>query len=57
LNLKPWDVAAGALLVLEAGGTVTDFGGGFDWLHGRQIIASNEKMHPWLHNSIRESGL
>lgn len=38
-NLNVWDVAAGCLLVTEAGGTVTDFNGGTDFLFGRQIIA------------------
>ena len=39
-NLNPWDVAAGALIVEEAGGTVTDFGGGDDHIFGREIIAA-----------------
>ena len=45
LNLKPWDVAAGALIVKNAGGTVTDFSGSDDWLFGRSIIASSDKIH------------
>ncbi|NVK83967.1 MAG: inositol monophosphatase, partial [Cytophagia bacterium] len=40
-NLNAWDVAAGALIVQEAGGTVTDFKGGDDFLFGREIIAGN----------------
>lgn len=40
-DLKPWDVAAGALLVQEAGGVVTDFKGGTDYLFGRTVMASN----------------
>jgi myo-inositol-1(or 4)-monophosphatase len=40
-NLSPWDVAAGALIVREAGGTVTDFRGGDNWLFGKEIIAGN----------------
>lgn len=39
-NLSAWDVAAGALIVQEAGGTVTDFKGYDNWLFGRQIIAA-----------------
>jgi myo-inositol-1(or 4)-monophosphatase len=39
-NLNPWDVAAGVLLVQEAGGVVTDFQGGNNYLFGRQLIAS-----------------
>ena len=40
-SLNPWDVAAGAFLVTEAGGRVTDFSGGDDFLYGKQIIAAN----------------
>lgn len=39
-NLSPWDVAAGILLVREAGGTVGDFKGGDNCLFGREIIAA-----------------
>ncbi|MDX2248603.1 MAG: inositol monophosphatase family protein [Bacteroidia bacterium] len=48
LNLKPWDVAAGALLVIEAGGEVTDFSGGKEYLYGRQIVATNGHIHPQM---------
>lgn len=48
LYLKPWDVAAGALLVREAGGTVTDFAGGDDWLFGENCVASNGRLHQEL---------
>lgn len=44
-GLAPWDVAAGVLLVREAGGTVTDFEGGADVVFERQIVASNGKIH------------
>lgn len=44
-GLSPWDVAAGVLLVTEAGGRVTDFGNGDDSIFGREIIASNAKTH------------
>jgi myo-inositol-1(or 4)-monophosphatase len=39
LHLSPWDVAAGALLVQEAGGSVDTIQPGGDWLHGRNLIA------------------
>lgn len=39
-NLKPWDVAAGALLVQEAGGMVSTFSGGNDYIFGREIVAT-----------------
>ena len=40
-SLNPWDVAAGAFLVREAGGHVSDFSGEEDYLFGGEIIASN----------------
>lgn len=40
-NLHPWDVAAGALIVKEAGGTVCDFSGGNNWLFGKEICCTN----------------
>ncbi|MGL1889115.1 MAG: inositol monophosphatase [Reichenbachiella sp.] len=39
-NLNSYDVAGGALIVMEAGGKVTDFSGGDDFLFGREIVAS-----------------
>lgn len=50
LHLAPHDVAAGALLVREAGGIVTDADGGEDWLRGGHIVAAG----PALHEAIRE---
>jgi myo-inositol-1(or 4)-monophosphatase len=40
-NLNVYDVAAGVVLVQEAGGTITDFKGGQDYLWGREILAAN----------------
>ena len=47
-DLMPYDVAAGAVIVCEAGGQVTDLQGGQDWLYGQQILASNGLLHPGL---------
>ena len=44
-GLNPWDVAAGTLIVKEAGGTVTDFKNGNDYISGREIVASNSYTH------------
>ena len=44
-GLNPWDVAAGAIIVKQAGGHVTDFEGKGDYLFGKRIIASNHKTH------------
>lgn len=43
-GLNPWDVAAGALIVKEAGGSVTDFKGQKDFIFGEEIIADNAKI-------------
>ena len=43
-NLNPWDVAAGAFLVKQAGGHVADFKGGDDFLFGKEIIAANSNI-------------
>jgi myo-inositol-1(or 4)-monophosphatase len=45
VSLKPWDVAAGALLVREAGGRVSDFRLGEGWLESGDIVASNGLLH------------
>lgn len=40
-SLQPWDVAAGAFIVQQAGGKVTDFSGGSNYLFGRELVAGN----------------
>jgi myo-inositol-1(or 4)-monophosphatase len=47
LGLSAWDVAAGALLIEEAGGTVTDWSGGDGWMSG-DILAGSPKVHEAL---------
>jgi len=49
-NLKPWDVAAGSYLVQKAGGTVTDFSAGGNFLYGGEILASNT----WIHREFNK---
>lgn len=44
-NLQVWDVAAGSLIVKEAGGKISDYSGGKNYLFGKTIIASNKKVH------------
>lgn len=43
-NLNPWDVAAGGLIVREAGGAVSDFSGGGNWLFGKEICSTNSLL-------------
>jgi len=45
LNLSPWDTAAGALIVTEAGGRVTDFTGGPFSNYKPEVVASNGLIH------------
>lgn len=50
--LAPWDIAAGTLLVREAGGVVTDHDGGVDLLRHTSIAAGNPAIHRWLLGEI-----
>jgi myo-inositol-1(or 4)-monophosphatase len=54
-DLKPWDVAAGSLLVKEAGGMVSDYSGGDNYLFGREIVASNSLINRTVLDKIKES--
>ncbi len=44
-SLKSWDVAAGAFIVQEAGGKISDFKGGENYLFGEEIIAANSLIY------------
>lgn len=52
MHLKPYDVAAGVVLIREAGGRVTDMFLGDDWLGGQSIIASNGRVHSAIHQAL-----
>jgi myo-inositol-1(or 4)-monophosphatase len=52
LRLAPWDVAAGILLVREAGGVVTDFSGAPSTPAFSGYVAGNPAMHAWLLRTI-----
>ena len=52
LGLSPWDIAAGALLVQEAGGTVTDLAGGADFLDTGNVVAGNVRVARALRTAI-----
>lgn len=53
LHLEPWDVAAGALLVEEAGGRVSGLRPGEDWLRGGRILATNGLLHDSIGRILR----
>ncbi len=54
LGLKPWDVAAGSLIIAEAGGHVSDFWNTDDYLFNSFAVATNGKIHDDLLNIIRK---
>lgn len=56
LKLKPWDVAAGALIVEEAGGTVSDFDGGPFDSSAERALASNGLIHEEMKAVLRGNG-
>ena len=53
LGLSQWDFAAGALLVKEAGGTVTDLNGGEKFLETGNVIAANVHLHREMQQLIK----
>jgi myo-inositol-1(or 4)-monophosphatase len=53
LGLSPWDFAAGALLVREAGGTVTDLSGGDHHMETGNVIAGGMKVHADMLQTLR----
>lgn len=56
VSLSPWDMAAGVLLVQEAGGRFTDFRGSASSVYGKQVLATNGLVHDLL-VEILERGL
>jgi len=52
MHLQPYDVAAGALLIREAGGRVEDMFGGDRWLFGRSVVATNGPLHEALRREL-----
>ncbi|HAP00375.1 MAG TPA: inositol monophosphatase [Bacteroidetes bacterium] len=52
-NLNAWDVAAGAFIVQQAGGRVTDFSGKENYIFVREIIATNDLIHQEMQKVIQ----
>lgn len=52
-SLHAWDVAAAVLIITEAGGKVTDWEGGDQWLFGERIITANETIHRFIFDKIQ----
>jgi myo-inositol-1(or 4)-monophosphatase len=55
LKLKPWDIAAGSLIVSEAGGLVTDLSGKQFNLHAGEILASNGIIHKQMVMKLQDA--
>lgn len=56
LFLWPWDMAAGVVIIREAGGRVTSFDGSTYDLYGTQILASNSRIHDQMVDVLRAGG-
>ena len=53
-SLSPWDVAAGAFIVQQAGGIVADFKGGDNYIFGKEIIATNKAVYTEFQKNINQ---
>ncbi|MBL1179509.1 MAG: inositol monophosphatase [Bacteroidetes bacterium] len=53
ITLHPWDVAAGAFIIQQAGGFVSDFSGNNNWLYGEEIVVGNKTIHQELLDKIK----
>jgi myo-inositol-1(or 4)-monophosphatase len=53
MKLGAWDLAAGSLMVVEAGGKVTNFEGRLLGLDGSHVLASNRRIHGEMMNILR----
>ncbi len=54
IGLGPWDCAAGSLMIKEAGGVITNFGGGEDFLSTGNMVAGNALIHAVLQDKVKE---
>ena len=52
-NLKPYDVAAGIIIIQEAGGKITDFNMGKNYLFGGEVLASNNHIHHQFYSEVQ----
>jgi len=53
IGLSPWDIAAGSLIIEEAGGVITDFGGGNEFLLTGNVVAGNKIIQKELLNEVQ----
>lgn len=55
LRLSPWDVAAGAIIVQEAGGKITDFEGKNNHIWNGDVIATNSFIHDFILRTVQKT--
>lgn len=55
-DLSPWDVAAGVFILQQAGGKITDFKNGANYIFGKELVATNSKMHSIIMKNIINLG-
>lgn len=55
IGLSPWDVAAGYLIIKEAGGMITDFNGGDNAVWSGNVVASNGKLHDEILTTVQNA--
>ena len=53
-SLHPWDVAAGAIIVQQAGGRVSDFSGEKNYIFGKEIIATNTNVYTEFQGIVKK---
>ncbi|MDR2937626.1 MAG: inositol monophosphatase, partial [Prevotellaceae bacterium] len=53
-SLQPWDVAAGALIVQQAGGKVSDFSGGKNYIFGKEMVCTNANIYDEFLNVVKK---
>lgn len=56
-GLNEWDIAAGVLLIQEAGGIISDMDGGADYLQSGNVITANPRIHAEMHAQFAAAGL
>lgn len=54
IGLRPWDIAAGSMMVAESRGVITDFGGGGDYIATGNIVAGTPEVHGQLLEQVRK---
>jgi len=52
-NLKPWDIAAGSIIVLESGGYISDINGSEDYFENGNVLAANISLHKNIIDNLK----